>query len=92
MKAAAAFSFAVLALCLVVAPALSYKLGPSDVDAEQEQSSALLAMQRVEAATLKRELIAEKVCKELHPNSCPVWHSADSMECTTRRGVVAVAL
>jgi hypothetical protein len=66
--------------------------GPSDTQAEWDQSEALKELQASQAGTARREVAAQALCnQERGPNSEARWTPQGDLVCTTRRGMVSVA-
>ena len=85
--------FAAIFVAVAVSAAPALMDGPSEAESEWDQSTALRDLQASEAGTVRREKAAQKLCNEARgPNSEARWLPTGELVCTTRRGVVAVAL
>ena len=66
--------------------------GPSDHQAEWDQSTALQELQASQAHSARREAAAQTLCGQAHgPNSEARFTPDGHLVCTTRRGTVKLA-
>ena len=80
---------AALALTLAAAHHLD---GPTDQQAEWDQSEALKELQASAANTTRREAAAQALCSQARgPNSAASFTPEGHLLCSTRRGVVSMA-
>ena len=82
-----------LVLLLAFALAAGHLLdGPTDHQAEWDQSQALKDLQASQPRSARREAAAQRLCnQERGPNSEARWTPEGHLVCTTRRGLVNVA-
>lgn len=77
-----------LAGVAALAAALSW-LGPTVLDdnhAEHAAAASLEDAQRAEAAALRRDLAAARICREQHGEAGYTWTAAGQLVCVPRRG------
>ena len=77
-----------LALAIAAILSISYLLdGPTDHRAERAQAQSLSDAQRADAAALRRDLAAAKLCREQFGEATFQWTYAGDLVCIPRKGV-----
>ena len=80
-----------IALAIAVALASSHHLDIADHSEEADTALALEDAQRAEAAALRRDLAAAKLCREEHGEASFTWTQAGQLVCIPRRGRAVLA-
>lgn len=75
-----------IALAIAVALASSHHLDIADHSEETDTALALEDAQRAEAAALRRDLAAAKLCRQQHGEGSFTWNAAGQLVCVPRKG------